>query len=159
MRVAEFDAVLIGAGINTLAAALHLSARGWRVGVFEQAPQAGGAVKTGYYTLPGFRHDWAAMNLSLFAGSPFFQTYGPELMKHGLSFTPVSHPFASSFEGGTHVGVSTDIEETTALIAALSATDAATWRRLVAGFGAEAPHLFDARNFGANWLFGVKGNF
>ena len=142
MRVAEFDAVLIGAGINTLAAALHLSARGWRVGVFEQAPQAGGAVKTGDYTLPGFRHDWAAMNLSLFAGSPFFQTYGPELMKHGLSFTPVSHPFASSFEGGTHVGVSTDIEETTALIAALSATDAATWRRLVAGFGAEAPHLF-----------------
>lgn len=33
-------------------------------------------MKTGEYTLPGFRHDWAAMNLSLFAGSPFFKTYG-----------------------------------------------------------------------------------
>ena len=32
-----FDAVLIGAGHNTLAAALHLSAKGWTVGVFEQA--------------------------------------------------------------------------------------------------------------------------
>ena len=51
-----YDAILIGAGHNTLAAALHLSAKGWRVGVFEQAPVAGGAVKTGAYTLPGFRH-------------------------------------------------------------------------------------------------------
>ena len=42
-----FDAVLIGAGHNTLACALHLAARGWKVGVFEQAPTAGGAVKTG----------------------------------------------------------------------------------------------------------------
>ena len=140
--MAEFDAVLIGAGVNTLAAALHLSARGWRVAVFEQADSPGGAVKTGEYTLPGFRHDWAAMNLSLFAGSPFFKDYGAELMKHGLAFTPVNRPFASSFADGTHVGVSTDLEETAALIAALSATDAATWRRLVAGFGAEAPHLF-----------------
>ena len=67
-----FDAVLVGAGVNTLAAALHLSAMGWRVGVFEQASVPGGAVKTGAYTLPGFRHDWGAMNLSLFAGSAFF---------------------------------------------------------------------------------------
>jgi len=88
-----YDAILIGAGHNTLAAALHLSARGWRVAAFEQAPVAGGAVKTGAYTLPGFRHDWAAMNLSLFAGSPFFKAYGPELMRHGLEFVPVSAPF------------------------------------------------------------------
>lgn len=32
-----FDAVLIGAGHNTLAVALHLAAKGWKVGVFEQA--------------------------------------------------------------------------------------------------------------------------
>lgn len=69
----RYDAVLIRAGVNTLAAALHLAARGQRVAVFERAPVAGGAVKTGEYTLPGFRHDWAAMNLSLFAGSPFFR--------------------------------------------------------------------------------------
>ena len=67
----RYDAVLIGAGHNALARALHLAARGWKVGVFEAAATPGGAVKTGEYTLPGFRHDWAAMNLSLFAGSPF----------------------------------------------------------------------------------------
>lgn len=140
--MAEFDAVLIGAGHNTLAAALHLSARGWRVGVFEAASVPGGAVKTGEYTLPGFRHDWAAMNLSLFAGSPFFKEYGAELTQHGCAFVPVNRPFASSFADGKLVGVSTDLEETVARIAALSSEDAATWQRLIAGFGAEARHLF-----------------
>ena len=138
----DFDAVLIGAGHNTLAAALHLAAKGWRVAVFERAPVAGGAVKTGEYTLPGFRHDWAAMNLSLFAGSPFFKLYGAELAKHGCNFVPVAKPFASSFPDGKHVGVSTNLEETTALIKSLSPEDAATWNRLSAGFGAEATHLF-----------------
>ena len=78
-----FDAVLIGAGHNTLAAARHLSVKGWCVGVFEQAAEPGGAVKTGAYTLPGFRHDWAAMNLSLFAGSAFMKAYGAELAQNG----------------------------------------------------------------------------
>ncbi len=137
-----FDAVLIGAGHNTLACALQLARKGWRVGVFEQAAAPGGAVKTGEYTLPGFRHDWAAMNLSLFAGSPLFKENAAELIGHGAEFVAVSKPFASAFPDGTWCGVSTDLAETTKRIAALSAEDAETWGRLVAAFGAEAPHLF-----------------
>ena len=136
-----FDAVLIGAGHNTLAAALHLSAKGWRVGVFEQAGVAGGAVKTDEYTLPGFRHDWAAMNLSLFAGSPFFKAYGAELARHGCDFVAVDRPFASSFPDGTWAGVSTDMTETLAAFRALSPRDADRWEGLVARFADEAPHL------------------
>lgn len=138
----DYDAVFIGAGHNALAAALHLASRGQRVAVFEAAAVAGGAVKTGAYTLPGYRHDWAAMNLSLFAGSPFFKEHGAELMRHGAEFVPVSNPFASVFEGGSWCGVSTDLAATTARIARLSPKDAETWNRLVAGFGAEAPPLF-----------------
>lgn len=137
-----YDAVFVGAGHNTLACALHLAARGWSVGLFEQAAVAGGAVKTGEYTLPGYRHDWAAMNLSLFAGSAFMKTYGVELAGHGLEFAPVANPFASVFPDGTWCGVSTDHAATTARIASHSAADAATWERLTAAFGAEAPHLF-----------------
>ncbi len=137
-----FDAVLIGAGHNTLAAALHLAAKGWRVGVFEQALVAGGAVKTGEYTLPGFRHDWAAMNLSLFAGSAFFKAYGAELGQHGLEFVPVGKPFASAFPDGTWLGVSTDLAATRAGIAAISQTDADAWARMTDGFAAQAPHIF-----------------
>lgn len=141
-----FDVVLIGAGVNTLAAALHLAARGKRVAIYEQNAVPGGAVKSGEYTLPGFRHDWAAMNLSLFAGSGFFKEYGAELTRHGAGFVPITRPFASSFEGGTWCGVSTDLEGTVARIATLSAKDAETWKRLVAAFPGEAPHLFGLLN-------------
>jgi phytoene dehydrogenase-like protein len=137
-----YEAVLIGAGHNTLAAALHLSTQGWRVGVFEQSDVAGGAVKTGEYTLPGFRHDWGAMNLSLFAGSAFFRAYGPELVQHGLAFVPVAKPFASAFPDGRWLGVSTDAAATKAGIAAFSDADAETWARMTAEFSTEAPHIF-----------------
>ncbi len=99
-------------------------------------------MKTGEYTLPAFRHDWAAMNLSLFAGSAFFKAHGEELKRHGCAFAGVDRPFASSFPDGTWAGVSTRMEETLAGIGALSPEDAEAWKRLVAGFGAEAPHLF-----------------
>jgi phytoene dehydrogenase-like protein len=137
-----FDAVLIGAGHNSLACALQLARKGWRVGVFEAAAVAGGAVKTGDYTLPGFRHDWAAMNLSLFAGSVFFKENAEELTRHGAEFVPVSKPFASAFLDGRWCGVSTDMAETTAQIAAFSQRDAETWGHLLAEFGQQAPHLF-----------------
>lgn len=138
----SYDAVFVGAGHNTLAAALHLAAKGWRVALLEQAATAGGAVKTGTYTLPGFRHDWAAMNLSLFAGSAFFKAYSADLIKHGLEFVPVTHPFCSAFPDGSYCGVSTDQSATIARIAQISPQDAKTWADLCAGFGAEAPHLF-----------------
>jgi phytoene dehydrogenase-like protein len=82
------------------------------------------------------------MNLSLFAGSPFFKENAAELAGHGAEFVPVSKPFASAFPDGSWCGVSTDLAATTARIAALSPRDAETFGALVSRFGAEAPHLF-----------------
>lgn len=136
------DAVVIGAGHNGLAAAIHLAARGWRVAVIEQAAEPGGAVKTREVTLPGFRHDLGAMNLSMFAGSPFFAAYKDELCARGLELVPAPHAFASAFPDGSWLGVSASLEETASRIAALSPQDARAWRQMVAGFGSQAPHLF-----------------
>lgn len=138
----SYDAVLIGTGHNALACALHLAARGWRVGLFEQAAVPGGAVKTGDYTLPGFRHDWGAMNLSLFAGSAFFKAYAPELTAQGCAFVPVANPFATAFPDGTWLGVSQDAAATRARIAAVSEQDAAAWDALTAAFPAQAESIF-----------------
>ncbi len=102
-----YDAIIVGSGVNSLACAVHLSAKGWRVGVYEQAGTAGGAVKTLELTEPGFRHDWAAMNLSMFAGSGFFKEHGEALTAQGLEFAPASHCFASVFDDGKWFGVST----------------------------------------------------
>lgn len=136
------DAVIIGSGHNSLTCAAHLAAKGWRVGIFEQAPTAGGAVKTTELTLPGFRHDWAAMNLSLFAGSGFSKSYGAELAAHGLDYVPAARPFASVFPDGKWFGVSNDVRTTKARVEQFSAEDAKTWQELSDTFFAKAEPLF-----------------
>lgn len=137
-----FDAVIVGAGHNGLAAAVHLAAKGWSVAVVESASEAGGAVKTRELTQPGFRHDWAAMNLSMFAGSAFHGAYAADLAAEGLQFVPAAHCFASVFRDGTHLGVGTDVAATIAAIGRLSPADAEAWGRMLAGFGKDAPHIF-----------------
>jgi len=138
----KYDAILIGAGHNALACAAHLAKRGWKVGLFEAADLPGGAVKTLELTEPGFRHDLAAMNLSLFAGSAFNRTYGAELTRLGLEFAPVQDCFASVFPDGRWLGVSTDPAATTARIRAFSTRDAETWEGLIKAFPAGAERLF-----------------
>ena len=76
-----YDAIVVGAGHNGLAAAVHLASKGWKVAVFEKAEAPGGAVRTAEITLPGFRHDVYAMNMSLFAGSPFFAAHKELLLR------------------------------------------------------------------------------
>ncbi|MEP5731140.1 MAG: NAD(P)/FAD-dependent oxidoreductase [Sulfitobacter sp.] len=137
------DAVIIGAGHNSLACGCHLASRGWKVAVYEQASQPGGAVKTGEYTQPGFRHDWAAMNLSLFAGSGFHTENATELAKHGLAFAPTGNPFASVFPDGRWLGISNDVALTTARIRGFSNADAQAWTELTQSFPKTADSIFD----------------
>ena len=80
------DAVIVGAGHNSLACAMHLAAKDRPVAVCGQVIEAGGAVR-------GVRHDRAAVNPSLFAGSAVFRGYGDSLAAHGLAFNPSPDPF------------------------------------------------------------------
>lgn len=142
MAEKAFDAVVIGAGHNGLAAAIHLARHGWSVGVFEAKGEAGGAVKTRELTRPGFRHDLAAMNLSMFAGSPFLREHGEALGRHGLAFAPAEHCFSSVFPDGTWFGVSKTLDTTLSRLRALSPKDADAWAALLQRFGDDAPHIF-----------------
>ena len=137
-----YDAVIVGAGHNGLATAIHLSRRGWSVAVFEANAEAGGAVKTRALTLPGFRHDLCAMNLSMFAGSPFLREYGEALGRHGLAFAPAEDCFASVFDDGTWFGISKTLDKTMARLRAIDPRDAESWQRLLLQFGEDAPHIF-----------------
>jgi phytoene dehydrogenase-like protein len=137
-----YDAVVVGAGINGLAAALHLAAKGWKVAVVERADVAGGAVKTREITQPGFRHDLYAMNLSLFAGSPFFAAHKDRLAAQGLAFASAEHCFATAFPDSGWLGVERNLEATASRIAALSPADSERWRAMVTAFSQDAPHIF-----------------
>lgn len=137
-----YDAVVIGAGHNGLAAAVHLASKGWKIGVFERHAEPGGAIKTREATLPGFRHDVCAMNLSLFAGSPFLAAHKDGLIRHSLEFVAAENCFATSFDDGTWFGVSKTLSVTTDRIVKLSRQDTETWQNMVAAFGKDAPHIF-----------------
>ena len=141
-QLATYDAVIVGAGHNGLAAAVVLASAGWSVAVLERNDEAGGAVRTAEVTLPGFHHDLFATNLNLFAGSPFFAEYGDDLVAEGLEFAPTDKPFGSVFPDGRFVGVSTDMEQTLDMVGAVSEKDRVAWSALADRFGEIAPHLF-----------------
>ncbi len=140
--MSRHDAVILGAGVNGLAAAVHLASKGWDVAVVEASATAGGAVKTMELLEPGFWHDLGAMNLSMFAGSPFHAQYSADLAAHGLEFAPAANCFASVFRDGTCLGVGQDKEATRKAIEGLSPGDAGAWDEMNASFGEMAPHIF-----------------
>lgn len=136
------DAVIVGSGINSLACAMVLQSRGWRVLICEQASEVGGAVKSGAYTVEGFTHDWAAMNLSLFAGSPFFQQFQEDLMAAGLGFAPAEKCFATAFPDDTWLGITNDAERNLREISAFASNDSKAWGDLTDQFPGRAEHIF-----------------
>src|SRR5688500_3545057 len=73
--MADAEAIVIGPGHTGLVAAFRLARAGWRVAVLERASQIGGAIRTENVTLPGFRHDLSATNLSLFRSSLVYRQH------------------------------------------------------------------------------------
>ena len=138
----NWDAIIIGAGHNALAAAVHLGTKGWKVLVLEKADVAGGAVKTTEATIPGFYHDLYAMNLSMFAGSPFYAKHKNLLDDAGLSFAGAGKTFVSVFPDNTWLGVDSDLGKTSENISRLSRADAEKWKQMVADFPLDAKYIF-----------------
>lgn len=136
------DVVFIGAGINSLGAALVLSEAGWKVLIIDRNEVPGGAVRTLELTLPGFRHDIGAMNLSLLANSPFYQQRKKILAEQGVEFITADRTFGSMDADGRFLGMSNDLESNLRAIGRISDADAKAWKQWAADFKSCAPSLF-----------------
>lgn len=77
-------AVIVGAGPNGLAAAIHLARQGIDVHVLEAQDTIGGGVRSGELTVPGVIHDHCSAFHPLGVGSPFWKEI--QLESYGLAW-------------------------------------------------------------------------
>ena len=110
IRSRPYDAVVIGAGPNGLAAAITLAQAGKSVVVFEANPSLGGGVRSAELTLPGYTHDLCSSVYPLAIGSPFFRTL--PLHNYGLEWIAPPAPLAHPLDDGGAVLLHRSVNET-----------------------------------------------
>ena len=108
----RYDAVVVGAGPNGLAAAITLARATLSVLVIEAANEIGGGTRSAELTLPGFTHDVCSAIHPLGAGSPFFRSL--PLDQHGLEWIHPAAPLAHPFDDGSAVTLERSVEQTAA---------------------------------------------
>jgi phytoene dehydrogenase-like protein len=128
MSRAVYDAVVVGAGPNGLAAAIVLAKAGHSVLVREASSTPGGGVRSEPLTLPGFLHDTCSAIHPLGLASPLFSRL--PLAAHGLEWVHPPIPLAHPFDDGSAVLM----KRSTSATAAGLGRDGAAWQRLMDPF-------------------------
>jgi phytoene dehydrogenase-like protein len=120
-----YDAVVVGAGPNGLAAAITLAGSGKRVLVLECKDTVGGGCRSAALTLPGFLHDVCSAVHPLGLASPFFRDL--PLASYGLSWIESPAALAHPLDDGTAVTVERSLDATCRTLG----PDADAYRRLI----------------------------
>ncbi|HXV70970.1 MAG TPA: NAD(P)/FAD-dependent oxidoreductase [Acidimicrobiia bacterium] len=118
----DFDATVVGAGPNGLAAAVELARSGRKTLLVEAAREIGGGTRTAELTLPGFRHDVCSAIHPAGVASPYFNEIDLEV-DWVRSPIPLSHPL----DGGRVAVLHRSVDETASGLG----EDEASYRRLM----------------------------
>jgi phytoene dehydrogenase-like protein len=105
-----YDAVVVGAGPNGLAAAIELSTKFKSVFLVEAEETIGGGIRSAELTLPHFIHDICAAVHPLAIASPFIRSLN--LHRYGLSWIQPEIPLAHPFEDGSALYLHRSLEIT-----------------------------------------------
>ena len=136
----RFDAVVVGAGINGMAAAAKLAQAGWSVALVDQHERIGGFVAGEERTVPGYRHDTYSSWHPLFVTGPVYAELGADLHRHGLEYANTDGAVAATAADDGSVTIAhRDVDLTVAGFADPADRDA--YRAAVARFGAHAAHI------------------
>ena len=121
----SYDAVVVGAGPNGLAAAIELARNGRSVLVVERNETVGGGSRSAELTLPGFTHDVCSAIHPLGRASPFLASL--PLAEHGLEWIEPPVQLAHPLDDGSAALVWRDLDRTADGLG----RDAARYRRLM----------------------------
>lgn len=105
----SFDAAVVGAGPNGLAAALELARSGLDTLLVEAANEIGGGTRTEELTLPGYRHDVCSAIHPAGVASPLFNEIGLE-----VDWVQPPIPFTHPLDDGRVVALQRSVDETAA---------------------------------------------
>ena len=109
-KLSNYEAVVVGAGPNGLAAAITLARAQKSVLLIEAAATIGGGMRSAELTLPGFMHDICSAIHPLGASSPFFRDL--PLHEHGLEWIHSPAPAAHPLNDGTAIILEQSIDVT-----------------------------------------------
>jgi phytoene dehydrogenase-like protein len=99
--MADYDAVIVGSGVNSLACGALLARASWRVCVLERNEWLGGAIHTAELTEPGWTHDVFSAWHPLWVGGAAHAQLGEELGARGLEYLNTDLPTATAFPDGS----------------------------------------------------------
>jgi phytoene dehydrogenase-like protein len=126
--LAAYDAVVVGAGPNGLAAAIRLAQAGLDTLLVEARERVGGGLSTDQLTLPGFHHDRCAAIHTMGVISPFFNAL--PLAEHGLQWAFPEASVAHPLDDRPAVMLEHSLDETAARLG----RDRTSYHRLIAPF-------------------------
>ncbi|HLI34073.1 MAG TPA: NAD(P)/FAD-dependent oxidoreductase, partial [Terriglobia bacterium] len=121
----RYEATVVGAGPNGLAAAIELARAGLSVLVMEAQQTMGGGAQCQELTLPGFVHDVCSAVHPLAVASPFFSRL--PLREHGLEWINPPAALAHPLDDGTAVLLQPSLQATCDSLGA----DGAAYRKLM----------------------------
>lgn len=129
-----YDAVVVGSGVNSLAAAAMLARAGWSVAVLEREDVLGGAVRTAELTEPGYRHDVFSAWHPLWVGGAAHAALGDDLARHGLEYLNTDLPTASAYPDGESAFLLRTADANAEELGRHAEGDGAAWRALLEEF-------------------------
>ena len=135
----QFDAVIIGSGINSLVSGAMLAKRGWRVAVLERNERPGGAIATRTDVFPGFTVELLSSWHPLFVGGPAYAELAGDLARLGVEYLNTEDPTGVVCDAGSAI-LSTNVTRNEEQFRALG--DLEAWTAVMSDFGGRAELAF-----------------
>lgn len=142
--MADFDAVIVGSGINSLVCGALLAKGGWRVCLLERNDYFGGAIKTEQLKQPGFLHERYGAWYPLFTGGLAYQALKGDLDARGVTFLNAPLATATLYPDGESGFLGTSLPANIAELERLHPGDGAAYQRFIEELSPNLGPLFEA---------------